>query len=89
MRENHCLRSLGIAVAACCFLLIASLLGTRTNAQLAGATLSGVVSDASGSAVASAKVSIKNLATSDIRELTTNADGLYSAPNLLPGNLWA
>src|SRR5438105_4897651 len=86
MREHNCQKTLGIALAACCFLLIASLLGTRTNAQLAGATLSGVVSDQSGGAVAGAKVVIKNVATGDIREVATNADGLYSAPNLLPGN---
>jgi len=54
--------------------------------QLAGANLSGVVTDESGAAVASAKVSIKNLSTGDVRDVTTNTDGLYSAPNLLPGS---
>jgi hypothetical protein len=54
------------------------------HAQLAGANLSGVVSDESGAAVAGAKVSIKNLANGDVREVSTNADGLYSAPNLAP-----
>ncbi|HMC28768.1 MAG TPA: carboxypeptidase-like regulatory domain-containing protein, partial [Verrucomicrobiae bacterium] len=44
------------------------------------------MSDESGGAVAGAKVAIKNVATGDVREVTTNADGLYSAPNLLPGN---
>jgi|SRR5579859_5015531 len=86
MRKHNCRKPLGMALAAGCFLLIALLWGTRTNAQLAGATLSGVVSDESGGAVAGAKVVIKNVATGDTRELTTNADGLYSAPNLLPGN---
>jgi Carboxypeptidase regulatory-like domain len=85
MRKHNCQKPLGIAVAACC-LLIALLWGTRTNAQLAGATLSGVVSDESGGAVAGAKVVIRNVATGDTREVSSNADGLYSAPNLLPGN---
>jgi hypothetical protein len=55
------------------------------NAQVVGATLSGVVADSSGAAVPAAKISIRNVATSDLREVSSNADGLYSAPNLLPG----
>jgi hypothetical protein len=55
------------------------------DAQVSGATLSGVVADSSGAAVPAAKVSIKNGATGDVREVSSNADGLYSAPNLLPG----
>jgi hypothetical protein len=31
-------------------------------------------------------VSIKNVATGTVRQLTSNSDGLYSAPNLVPGN---
>ncbi|MCU1303877.1 MAG: hypothetical protein JWQ87_4161 [Candidatus Sulfotelmatobacter sp.] len=55
------------------------------QAQVVGATLSGVVGDSSGATVPGAKVSIRNVATGDIREVTSNEDGLYSAPNLLPG----
>src|SRR6266478_2889793 len=55
------------------------------QAQAVGATLSGVVRDSSGAAVPSAKVSVKNIATGVVREATTNPDGLYSVPNLLPG----
>jgi Carboxypeptidase regulatory-like domain/TonB dependent receptor/TonB-dependent Receptor Plug Domain len=61
-----------------------AVLAMPVNAQLAGANLSGVVSDESGAAVAGAKVTIKNLATGDVREVGTNTDGLYSAPNLAP-----
>ncbi|PYT78137.1 MAG: hypothetical protein DMG40_20920 [Acidobacteria bacterium] len=69
------------------FFLLAFFVFTKpAQAQLAGASLSGVVSDESGGAVASAKVSIKNVATGDVREVTTNTDGVYSAPNLSPGN---
>ena len=84
-REKRNKRGLGILSCAIffCALLVFTI---PAHAQLAGANLSGVVTDESGSAVASAKVSIKNLATGDIREVTTNTDGLYSAPNLLPGN---
>src|SRR3984957_15993551 len=55
------------------------------NAQVVGATLSGVVADSSGAAVPAAKISIRNVSTGDIREVSANVDGLYSAPNLLPG----
>ena len=62
-----------------------SILPHPTFAQVVGATLSGVISDPSAASVPNVKVSIKNLATGTIREVTSNGDGLYSAPNLLPG----
>src|SRR5579863_3392072 len=54
-------------------------------AQVSGATLSGTITDPSGAAIAGAKVSISNKATGVVRDVTTDAAGLYSAPNLLPG----
>lgn len=54
-------------------------------AQVAGATLSGIVSDSGGAVIANANVSIENVATGVSRAVTTNSDGFYSAPNLLPG----
>src|SRR5690242_12737943 len=54
-------------------------------AQVAGATLSGTVTDASGAVVADAKISVRNTATNVTRELTTDAAGFYTAPNLIPG----
>ena len=59
---------------------------TAVYAQVAGATLSGVITDASGGAVPNATVSINNMATGVTREVATDRDGLYRAPNLLPGN---
>jgi hypothetical protein len=56
------------------------------HAQVAGGTLSGTITDPSGAAVPNAQVVIKNSATGITRTLTTNADGFYSAANLLPGN---
>ena len=55
-------------------------------AQVTGATLSGTVTDPSGALVPQAGISIKNLATGISTSVSTNADALYSAPNLLPGN---
>jgi outer membrane receptor protein involved in Fe transport len=54
-------------------------------AQVAGATLAGTVTDASGAVVANANVSIINTATGVARDMTTDSAGFYSAPNLLPG----
>jgi carboxypeptidase family protein len=55
------------------------------QAQAVGATLSGVVTDSSGAAIPNATVSIKNEGTREVREQSTNGDGIYSAPNLIPG----
>src|SRR5882762_1598907 len=66
-------------------LFLAFLVALPARAQLAGANLSGVVMDTSGRSVPNATVFIKNVATGVIREVQSNSDGLYSAPNLLPG----
>src|SRR5579862_3336382 len=58
----------------------------RLYGQVAGATLSGTVSDASGAVIPQAQVSIKNLSTGVSTIFTANADGFYTAPNLLAGS---
>src|ERR1700726_4422378 len=67
-------------------LFVTLLAALPARAQLAGANLSGIVMDTSGHSVPNAMVSIKNVATGVIREVQSNSDGLYSAPNLLPGD---
>src|ERR1700693_4101595 len=56
------------------------------KAQVTGATLSGTVTDPSGSVIAGAEVAIKNLGTGIVRTLTTDSAGLFSAPNLDPAS---
>src|SRR6202790_5626557 len=78
------------AIAWGLFLVLAMLGSTGVlsgpiYAQVAGATLNGTVADASGAGVPNANVSIKNTATGIARDITTDSDGFYSAPNLLPG----
>jgi len=72
-----------------CILVVVALVGILQShpvrAQLAGGTLTGVISDKSGAVISDAKVVIKNTDNGQIREVTTNASGLYIAPNLLPG----
>ena len=55
-------------------------------AQVVGATLSGTVTDPSSSIIPNAQVSIVNAGTGVPRNVTTNGDGYYTAPNLLPGS---
>jgi hypothetical protein len=58
----------------------------QAYAQVAGATLTGTVKDSSGAVVPNAQVSITDIDTSVNRMVSSNAAGLYIAPNLLPGN---
>ena len=60
-------------------------LGAQLHAQVAGATVSGTVTDASGGVIANAQISAKNIATGIITASTTNSDGLYTVTNLIPG----
>src|SRR6202163_1998549 len=66
-------------------LTLTGLVSGPIYAQVAGATLNGTVSDSSGAGVPNANVSIRNTATGVVRDVTTDSDGFYSAPNLLPG----
>jgi len=59
---------------------------SRAHAQVAGATLIGTVKDSSNASIPNAQVSITDVATGVIRAVSTDAAGLYTAPNLLPGN---
>src|ERR1700681_168773 len=56
------------------------------QAQVAGGTTTGTVVDSSGRLIPNASVSITNVATGINRTVTTNEDGLYIAPNLLPAS---
>jgi hypothetical protein len=55
-------------------------------AQTFTGTITGTVTDANGAAVVGAKVSAKNEATGDTRQVTTNAEGLYIFSQLLPAS---
>jgi hypothetical protein len=56
----------------------------RSRAQVAGATLTGTITDSSGGEVPNARVVIKDVSTGVERTVTTNKDGFYIAANLLP-----
>ena len=78
----------GSKKAALCLamtLVLSSLLAVSSYAQVTGATISGTVTDPSGAAVPNAHVSAKNMGTGVTTDATTNAEGFYAIPNLLPG----
>ncbi|MBZ5661000.1 MAG: TonB-dependent receptor [Acidobacteriia bacterium] len=77
-----------IRAALAVFVVMAiSILGAgQAYAQVSGASLSGTVKDSSGAVILNAQVSVTDVATGVIRNVTTDSSGLYSAPNLLPGN---
>src|SRR5437016_2544407 len=56
------------------------------SAQVAGATLSGTISDASGAVIPGAMVSIRDTATGIVRTVNSDEAGLYTAPNLRPSS---
>jgi hypothetical protein len=65
--------------------LLGTWASTPIRAQVAGGTLSGTVSDPSGSAVPNAQITIKDVSTGVTRTSVTDSAGFYSVPNLLPG----
>jgi hypothetical protein len=72
------------------FLAIVFLAGWRgvsAKAQTSGAgTIAGTVTDASHAIVPGASVTVTNIDTGVVHDYTTNSDGLYTAPFLLPGH---
>src|ERR1700687_1948219 len=64
--------------------IISLLFSVPSRAQVAGATLSGTITDAQGKSVPGATVSAKNLATGLAVQTTTNDAGAYTLLNLLP-----
>jgi hypothetical protein len=79
--EMKCKVSLTLAV-----LLVMLGFSPKLKAQVAGASLSGTVTDVSGGAIANAQVSAKNTATAVVTTGAANSDGYYDIANLLPGD---
>src|SRR5258708_1964761 len=80
-------KGLGLRFGVIALALLVAMGGfaAAAHAQAVGAALSGLITDEKGGAVPGATVSIKNVGTAVVREVGTNGDGFYSAPNLLPG----
>src|SRR6202521_4871123 len=74
------------AVRTLSLLLLGSSLSINVYGQVVGGAIQGTVTDPNGAALPGVKVEIVNLSTQIITTLTSNADGFYTAPNLLPGD---
>jgi hypothetical protein len=72
----------GCALAALCLLLV---IPVSMQAQELRGKISGRVMDPNGAAVPGAEVKVTDLTRAKTTTLTTNADGLFDAPFLLPG----
>jgi len=62
------------------------LCATLATAQTVGASLQGVITDASGAALPNAQIIVLNVSTGATRELSTDAAGRYRVPILPPGD---
>jgi len=81
MKRNWKRSSFGVAILALILLTAPAVRG-----QVATATLSGTVTNPSGAVLPNVKVTIENLATGQSTETRTDADGVFRADNLSPGD---
>lgn len=72
--------------AAILALLLGFSLPARVSAQVVGATISGTVTDSSGSKMPGVNISITNVGTGIVTNTATKGEGTFTVPNLQPGN---
>src|SRR5579885_3503972 len=70
---------------SCVRLALAAFLGSALLAQDFRATVTGQITDPSGAGVGNAQVTIQNLQTNESVSQTTNDQGNYTIPFLIPG----
>jgi len=63
---------------------LALLLPVKIHSQVVGGTVTGMIVPISGDVVPDVQISIRNVATGVTTVVTTNSEGIYNAPNLLP-----
>jgi hypothetical protein len=78
--RNFCALTLAVIVAPCLLWL------EPLGAQSTVGTIVGTVTDASGTAVPAATMTVTNVDTGVARTVVTDASGSYQIPRLLPGN---
>jgi hypothetical protein len=85
MRKSFERSVVALALGLCCFLAV-MLMGSPVSAQSTFGSISGTVTDSSGSAIPDAQVTVTSLATAATQTVTTGGDGLYSFVNLPTGD---
>jgi Carboxypeptidase regulatory-like domain len=68
------------------FAALLLVISTTAYAQIVGGTISGIVLDSSGAALAGATVTVRQVETGATRTLTTNGDGRFYAPSVPVGD---
>jgi hypothetical protein len=68
------------------FIAFFAVFGSFLGAQDFRATVTGQVTDPTGSAIPNASVKVTNVSTNEVKEAKTNASGNYTVPYLDPGN---
>jgi hypothetical protein len=76
----------GVQMHLAVCLLATLLIGININAQVSTGTILGTITDSSGAVVAGAKVTVTNEGTNVAHVVVSNNAGLYTVPNLAPGN---
>ena len=79
-------KSTCVHFAAIIALFFSFFLPARVSAQVVGATISGTITDASGSKMPGVDISITNVGTGIVTTAVTKAEGTFTVPNLQPGN---
>src|SRR5882757_3112033 len=74
-----------IVVLLLTLISILFLVPSATNAQVAGGSITGTVRGENGSVMPGVHISVSDATSGTVRTITTDADGLYNAPNLPPG----
>jgi hypothetical protein len=77
--------SLRFAAKAALVALLAVLVAGLSFAQTSNGTIAGAVTDATGAAIANAKVTATSINTGEVRTTTTNGVGAYRFESVLPG----
>ena len=87
MSQSVGLSRRSIAGAVTTLLTVASLalVSVPANAQILYGSITGVVKDAQGATVPGATVTAVNNETNLTRDTVTNAEGVYTLTNVLPG----
>ena len=82
-RQSHEGAPVKFVITTLALLLFFSL---PVNAQVAGGSITGTVTGESGAAMPDVRITVKEVGTGLDRTATTNTSGLYSVPDLSPGN---
>lgn len=79
-------KTMCVRIALPLAMILSFCLPTKVSAQVVGATISGTVTDSSGSKMPGVDLVITNVGTGIATNTTTKGEGTFVVPNLQPGN---